>query len=63
MDRDDFVLPVCPVCHHAMCEDNNCTRSQLVLPDGRCFNCGNIECVMFVLPPCADARKAVPWVL
>ncbi len=56
-------VPVCAECGHRMCEDANCMRAQVTLPDGRCFNCGNIQCVRFVLPPCADARKAVPWVL
>jgi hypothetical protein len=54
--------PVCPVCRHAMCEHDDCTSPQLRTPDGRCFNCGNIECTMFVLPPCVDSHIAVPWV-
>lgn len=59
----DAAKPVCPLCGHVMCEDNNCLQTQVRLPDGRCFNCGNIQCVNFVLPPCEDARRAVPWVL
>jgi hypothetical protein len=55
--------PVCPLCRHVMCEHDECTAPQVRLADGRCFNCGNIECVMFVLPPCVDSHIALPWMV
>jgi len=55
-------VPVCELCGHLMCEHGDCSAPQVRLADGRCFNCGNIDCVNFVLPPCVDSHIAVPWV-
>ncbi len=55
--------PICRLCGHGMCEHDECTAPQVRLADGRCFNCGNIDCVMFVLPPCVDSHIALPWMV
>jgi hypothetical protein len=54
--------PVCLLCGFVMCEYGDCTAPQVRLADGRCFNCGNIDCDNYVMPPCVGSRKAVPWV-
>jgi hypothetical protein len=55
--------PTCPLCGHVMCEHGDCTSPQVLLANGRCFNCGNIECPNFVLPPCVDSHIALPWMI
>jgi hypothetical protein len=55
--------PICPLCRHVMCEHGDCTSPQVLRANGRCFNCGNIECPNFVLPPCVDSHIALPWMI
>jgi hypothetical protein len=55
-------IPVCELCGHVMCAHGDCSAPQVRLADGRCFNCGNIDCDNYVLPPCVDSHIAVPWV-
>jgi|GEM_PF-3983952 len=55
--------PVCALCRKPMCEHDDCTSPQVRLADGRCFNCGNIDCPNYKNPPCEDGSYALPLVI